>query len=424
MPNYQKKKVHRKALEGKTPVKESVPKEKKEKRAPKLKLNPPLKGTSEKVKKIELKHNTKVLAIIISVVVLTVLILGILSPVSLNESFTNALNVIGSGSYPIGVSDSQIIDGYSYGAYYYVLTDSSIRAYSNSGKEIYSAGHGFSNPCMCVSDSRALVFDQGGKSLIVTNLSKITNSFTSDSAIITAAIARNGTYAVAAKTNGYTSKAIVYNKNNKKIYEWNCAKDYINNLAISPNGKKIAITTVNASGGQFVSKLYVFECDKVNSVFSRDLNEAVPLLLCSNKKGFSLVTDSGYSFFDWSKYGEANVSNDYSLGYFRQSSGNILLVFNRVSNLTDNLLVVLNSKGKKVSEFNFNGAISDIQIKGNHIYCISETSAYLFDRAGKLLKTGKCPFGCIKLSPLGSKTVALITDNGIEKFEIDDEVAK
>ncbi len=427
MPEYKKKKVHRRSLEGKTPSKHVTVKPAAAKKSKKAELHVLKSDNTVKKKKLQqsrFKRKTKIVFFVAAVLAVAIFVLAILSPVSLSESMSNFFNTIGSGGYPLESVGGQVIDCCSFGNHYYLLTDSSLKAYSASGKEIISIPHGFSNPMMVANESRALVFDQGGNSLIVANLSGVTNPYSSEHSILTATLARNGTYAVAAKSDSYTSSVTVFSRKDKKIYEWNCAKDYINNIALSKNGKKIAFTTVNAVNAQISSKLYVFETDKTNSVYSKDLDTAAPLMLRSNKSGFSLVTSVGYSFTDWSNYKTTDVSNDYTPAFFRQSSNRILQVFNRTSNTTDNLIVVLSDKGQKLGEFKFSGAISDIQIRGNHIYCISETNAYLFDKTGKLLKTGICSFGCERISVLGSRTVGIISDNGIEKFEIDNEVEK
>ena len=106
---------------------------------------------------------------------------------------------------------------------------------------------------------------------------------------------------------------------------------------------------------------------------------------------------------------------------FRSASGGSVAVFNRSSDKTDNRIAVFNSKGKLKSEFEFKGIISDVEIRGGHIYCISDTYVYLLSENGEVLRKAECGFGAVRISVTGTNSAAVITDNQVNIIQLEQQ---
>ena len=104
---------------------------------------------------------------------------------------------------------------------------------------------------------------------------------------------------------------------------------------------------------------------------------------------------------------------------FRAGSPGSIAVFNRESDRTDNRVAVFNTKGQLKNEFEFKGIISDIEISGGHIYCISDTNVYILDGTGAVIRKAECGFGAVRLAVLGTNAAAVITDNQIDKIKLE-----
>ena len=352
-----------------------------------------------------------VLAIIIS-------ILQFLSPVGVLEVSGNLLKTIGPGSYPIELYGTAVLNSATKFNYYYVLTDLQLNAISAGGKEIYSVSHGFTSPIMKTSETRALIFDQNGSKLDIYNLNGLTSSVNTKNNILTAAIARNGTYAVVTEAPDYAASISVYDKNDVLLYEWYSAKDPVNNIAISPDGKKIAVTTLDASDGALHSKLLVLGFDSANPVYSTDFSNSVVYSLENSADGFVVSTAQSFAHITWDKYERKDYNSDRNLAFSRSTSSGTVLAFNRASNRADNHIVVFSKDGQKTAEFDFNGIISDIVMAKDHIYCISDTNVYFFDKQGNLLCSTPCGFGAARLAVISSNEVAVITNSEISRLEL------
>lgn len=424
MPQYKKKKVkkhiisHKKPKYAKVDVKEELDVEMKPKSRAKFK---PQKKRLNVIKGNKLRRIRKVRIFLatVAVVLVATLALSFILPVGIFENINNFISVLGNGTYPFDLYGTQTLNAVSSGNYYYVLTDTNVNVRSNNGKEILTISHGFEKPVIKVTSTRTLVFDQGGNNLFVANLQKKTGEKTFSDTILNAAISRSGTYAVAYNADNYASVVSVFDKNNKLLYEWYSAEETVNNVALSPNGKKLAISTITASGGKLKSKLYVFKYDSANPVYTLDLGEELVYSLDSSiGSGFAVVLKNGFKFVNWSKYESVDYSTDLQISYFKSNSNIMVAVSALASNKGDNKVAVFNKKGKLISEFDYNGIISDIQISNKHIYCMSETLVSIYSKEGELLRTAECEFGAVRMAILSAYSVAVIRNDGVSQLEI------
>ena len=371
-----------------------------------------------KGKKLERRRKFKILLAAVLILFSAYLILNFTLPISLGENINNLTATFGTGDYPIELYGTDVIDSQSKGLYYYVLTDTNLSAFSNSGKEIYTYSHGYEKPILKTSTTRALIFSQGGNNLEIYNLSKRITEYKADKEIITADISRNGSYAVATYSDTYATEVKVFDKNNKQLFKWNSAKDTVNALTLSPDGKYLVVSTYNANDGNLNSKISVFDI-KNNSAtpkFSFDVNNNIVYLLSSFNKGFTAATGDSVFYIDWKSFSKTDYTTELQLDKFRASDDGIVAVFNLGSNKNDNIITAISSKGEKYSSFKFDGIISDIKFQNGHIYCMSEAKVFLYDKGGTLLSMEDCGFDSVKLAVTGSQSIAVISDSQINKI--------
>lgn len=429
MPEYKKKRINR--------IK-AGPKRIKKSRLQKDRIAEDIKMTSDipkkpahtsemkvvKGKKLEQKRKMKIVLIGLSLAAVILIILEVVLPTGIIETFGNVTVVLGSGSYPQSLDGTETLNTVSRGTYYYLLSDTCINAFSSSGKKIFSYTHGYENPMLQTSPTRSLIYDQGAKSAAVYNLRSQIKTITTDYAIITADIARNGTYAIATESDTNAATVSVYNKNGKLLYEWYSSTDMVNGLALSPNGKKLAVSTLNADGGKFKSNLYVLEYDSATPVYSETFDDTVVYSIDNTyNSGIAVVTKNQFEFISWSHYKKKTYSNEYSASMLRVGSGGYVVVFNRDNDPSDNRIAVFSVRGDRKGEFSYNRQITDIQISGGRIYCVSDTEAFLLDNSGNTARKSECGFGAVRIVPTGTYSAVIASDNSIEKIQFE-EVSK
>ncbi len=419
MPDYRKKKVRHFGAKGKRQQNNDIPMKSAEK-----KIAPSRQNEMKVIKGKKLENRRRFRVVLASALVLSVVmvVLSFFLPVGLGENISNILSLAGSGKYPYEIYGAEILDTASRGNYYYVLTDTNIIASSNNGHVIYNDPHGFSSPSLVTSETRALLFDQGGTNLTVSSLKEEKNTITVDGSIITAAICRSGAFAVAFESDNYSATVSVYDKKGNRLYEWNSAKDIINNVALSPSGKELVVSTLGVEDGQYESNVYVFEYDSADPVSSKRFSDDVVLAIDSSyRKGFALLTNSNYQFINWSDYKASVMDNELEPAMYRKGRGASLVVYNRSGDRGDNSILVLSKKGEKISEIDFDGIISDIAFAHGHIYCISDTNVYMLDKQGKVLRKATCSYGSTRLAVTGTYSVATITSGEVESIKLEQE---
>ena len=354
------------------------------------------------------------LKFILSIILVFVLVFAIATlifPVGISETFTDFVLSIGSGEYPIEISGSKVLSVEASDNYYYVLSDLNIFAVSNAGKQINSFNHGFSDPVLNASNTRALVYDQGQKTYSVFTLRKRIISKTLNHNIICAHISDSGRYAIATHSDSYSSTVSVYDKRGKNIFTWNCAKDLINSVTLSPNGKRLAVSTVNAVNGELSSRFYIFDIKKTDPQNIFDFADKTVYSISSNRKGVYIVSNSGYIFIQWSGSRKTDENTKLQIEFFRITSKGAVVVENRTTDRSDNKIILLNRYGQLDNSFGFSGNIGDIRQNGSHIYIISDAFVYVYNTKGEFVSRTKCDHDIRFILPTGSRNAALVSDS-------------
>lgn len=373
-----------------------------------------------KGKKAEKKRKFKFFTAALIAVLVVLLVLELIFPAGLVRTAKNTIAVIGSGSLPIELDSTNTLDVKPMGSYYFLISNSHLYAYSNSGKELINHPHGCENPILKVSRYGALVFDQDDSKISIITISGEEFFVDTKKTVKSAAISDTGNYAVVTESDSYASAVSVYNKKGENIYEWYSAKDTVNNVAISSNGKKIAVSTFNTSGGEFTSTINVLNFESATPEYTYKIENSLVYDISSAATDyFTVASSNAMHFIKWSNYKRNDYSNDYNLLMLRTASHGTVAVWGRESNFSDNIITVFSKKGEKRFEFRFNGIISDIRLFGDHIYCMSDTDIYLLSESGKILRDASIGFGGVRLVVTGTNNVLVITDNKIEKIKLE-----
>ncbi len=409
MPQYKRKKHSRiNTKKIKNDIKNNKTFEFKEKQTDDFKKN--VKVINTKSRK---KFKYKVLGSLIAVVLAIYLISLIIFPIGILETFSDFCGSFGSGEYPVSLSGSKVLNVIQNSNYFYVLSDTNIYKITNSGKFVSTINHGCSAPVLKTAKTRCLIYDQGQKTYNIYKLKENVLSKKTDFSILCADISDSGTYAVATLSDSYSSTVSVYDKSGKPVFSWNCAKEMIHSVSLSPNGKKIAIISVGGKSGELNSTLHIFNIKNTDSENTLDYGSKTIYSSYANSKGLFIIHNSGFDFIKWSNGAKNEINTAFDIDIFKLSKYGAVFVLNSKSNKTDNTVKFVSKNCKKSYEFTFNGIISDISIKNSHIFVISEGKIFIYDIKGNLVSSSACGFDYKYIIPTGSRNVNIISDNNI-----------
>lgn len=373
-------------------------------------------------KKLERSRKFKSFISVAAVVLVIVMIFEIILPAGVIQTVSNLTALIGTGSYPISLSGSQTLNVVPMDNYYFRLSDTNISAYSNAGKELFTEAHGFEKPVLTVSKGRALVYNQGGNQAHIYDLKECKATVETENEIICGAISDSGNYALATYSEKYASAVSVYNTRNKVIFEWYSAEDTVNNVAVSGNGKKIAVSTFDSSSGVFNSKVNIINYKSATPEHTKTYEDCLVYGLKSSNTGrFCVIKSNGIDFIKWSNYKLAEYKNDYTVSMFRANSSVNVAVFCRESDKTDNQIIIFSKSGKVKKTVRYKGVINDIQVKGSNIYCINDTEVSVLDFEGVIKHTANYGFGGVGIAVTAANTVAVVSDSDIERIKLQEK---
>ena len=402
------------------PKKERVKTETKAPKAPRQrkKLKMPQLGGMRLLlgKKGEIQKKRVITLIITAVIILSVIIFSVATPTGPFEYIENKVRTFGGEDFPAELSGSELYDGYASGSVIYTLSDTHAEIFSKSGKNILSRQHDFNSPVLSTSSQRAIVYDAGGKILYVYNYGDVVDEFTMKKEIYCADISRNGTIAVATKSDGYASEVQVISKSGKVKFVWYSATEIVNNIALSNNGKRLAVSTVDTSGGNFKSKVYVFKYSKAKPIYEFTYEGSVVYSLNTlSSSRFSVVTDKTVDFIKWRGGSRVQHENQYTLNLYRVCSGKNIAVLGNKSN---NTVRVFNKKGEVTSEFEFLGAVTDIYYCDGRIFILSDGYLYTLNKQGESVAEKVNFSGYSRIFATDSNTVIAAGNFGFDEFNI------
>ena len=195
----------------------------------------------------------------------------------------------------------------------------------------------------------------------------------------------------------------------------------VNNIALSKNGKKIAVASFKSENGQFKSTLSILNYKSATPLYTENFDNGLIYSLDNSKNRLAVVTENSVKFIKWSSFKANEYKSDFKTALFRSEKNGFVVVFNRLNDKTANHIVLFSNSGKVKYKFDFSGIISDIALSGSHIYLMSETDLYLLGKEGEILRKANCDFGSVRISVTSSNTVAVISDNSINKVKIEQE---
>ena len=264
-----------------------------------------------------------------------------------------------------------------------------------------------------------MLYGQGERALKVNTFSDELYSLNFESGIITAAISDSGVFAVATKAEGYSSGVAVFNKRNEKIFEWFSSDETINNLALSSNGKNLAVSTVKVLDGKFLSTLYVLKFNSADAVYKKTYSDDVIYqILPVSASTYSVVLSNNIEFVNYRKENVKSHSSDYSISLIKKSEGKIVAVRTVAANQDESIIEVYTLNGKLKSSFKVNSCVTDISYKGNKIYLLGSHNIFKYSTKGELLVETKSNFDVLFLEAISNNNVACIRNSSIDKCEL------
>lgn len=326
------------------------------------------------VRKVPAKKSMVITAVTAGIL-LTILVFELALPTGIIESIKNGYALIsaeGSGTeYLMGSSFLQL-DG-TYGRID-LLSNNYYEVYNSKGETAYSVQHGYSDPVMTSSEARTLIYDRSGNECKIYNLRDCLGTYSFDGNIFTADIARNGSFAVAHRSEDAISSVEVFDKNGSLVFSQNYSEEYVSSLVLNPSGKFLAVTTLISRGGIIHSSVYFYNVKKDSLITSTSFDNIVFTASKSlGSRNFLILSYDKAFTFNCPKGTFSEISITEKISNFAVSkNGNFAFVCNQSNNVINNTVRIYDKNGKKLKEFTFDGTISGFSLSNDYLFCLSD----------------------------------------------------
>lgn len=166
----------------------------------------------------------------------------------------------GSG-YPVSISGSTVLHMENMQGSLALLSDTSFTMLNSQGKETVRRPHTYTDPLMKVAGKYALIAEAGGARLSLETRSQTMWEKTLDYTIVSACVSENGTVAVVTSADqSYSCEILVFKSNGQQLYRRSRGRQAVD-VAVSPDGRSVAVVSLAADNGDICSYLEVFRLD-------------------------------------------------------------------------------------------------------------------------------------------------------------------
>jgi len=291
--------------------------------------------------------------------------------------------------FPVEITGSSVINMTNTKDGLVLLTDTSVAVLNSKGGEIIRRQHGFSKPIMRTNDKWILVADTGGTRIRIETRGATKVEMKLNNRIISAAMGNNGGFAAATDSSkGYTSEVVAYNRQQEKIYHWYSTELTVLDVALSPNGKSMAVVGVMAEGGAMKCSLLFFNFDKEGPIAEYHSTDLMLFCVRYFPGGtVAAVGDRGLWVFNESGTIQQKHSfDDFQLAGYTVGDRSVAVALRNFGNTDGGTVLTVNSTGDKAYSVPYNGVFRSIAPYKTGIILLTSEELYRTDAAGVVYK--------------------------------------
>ena len=302
---------------------------------------------------------------------------------------------------------------------------------NTGGRVKWSITYEMDQPIISISGKVAAIADYGGRTIYVMNTKKQLYTISTSLPIHKVCASESGE--VAAVLDDKTTTWIrLYSKEGKEIAYFIRSMEengYPMDVAVSPNGKTVCVSSLKLKDGSVVSNLSFYDFGKAGQKYEQHMvgnfeyeKEVFPYVRFMGNNACCAASDSRFVVFDTSgtepKNSINNMLTENLQGVF-QSGDRIGLLFTDLTREYLYRLDLYGKSGKKEASIGFTMAYSDLQICGSKIYINNEQTMQIYTLGGREIFNGGFDRAIKVLIP--SKflwSLSAVSENEIDKIKL------
>lgn len=376
---------------------------------------------SNKTISLKTAKTLKMLAIILVVLLLIIIAAAQFGGVTfstIGDSIRTSLAGIGSGEgYPYSMDGIKIEDAGMTNSDLVLVYDDTVKVLDSTAKELSNLAHKYDHPVMSSNSGRILLYDEGGKKFRVQSKTRVLYEKELDYIILTAAMGKDGSAAVATRTNGAESMLTVYDKNHEEVFVWKCAKEHIISCDISDNGKLYAVSVLGVENGSVYSKVYVFNKKESEPKAAFEyMDSAISSVQFLSNETLMILGDNICEFVQDFKISQrVDVSVNTPSRLHISDNNTAVLVLSKYSSTTQKIIKVYNKSGTELFTQEIDGLVKSVSTDGKYVAVLTDSNVEIYNMDGELSGSAAVNSDAEKVIVSSRNTYVYSMDN-IEKF--------
>ncbi len=173
---------------------------------------------------------------------------------------------IKSEGYPYSLETLNFRNAVPIGGGPLVVYDDSTLVMNASADEIFSMQISHADSKAVTRNGRALIYSSSSNEVVLQSKTEKLGSITEQNPVTAAALAENGSFATSHAADENQSILSVYNNRFKKIFQWNCSQEFITDISLSSNGKKVAVAATGVENAEIYTRIIIFDIDSPEPV--------------------------------------------------------------------------------------------------------------------------------------------------------------
>lgn len=333
----------------------------------------------------------KLLAIILVVLLLVIIAAAQFGGVTfstIGDSIRTSLAGIGSGEgYPYSINGVEITDAGVTNSDLVLVYDDTVKVLDSTAKELSNLTHKYDHPVMSSNSGRVLLYDEGGTTFRVQSKTRVLYEKELDYIIYTGAMGKDGSVAIATTASGAESMLTVYDKNEKEVFVWKCAKEHIVSCDVSDNGKLFAVSVMGVDNGSVYSKVYIFNKKKTEAQASFEYNDTAisSVQFLSNETLFVLGNNVCQIINGDEVKEEIDVSVNTPSRLYISDNNTAVLVLSKYSSTTKKIIKVYNKSGTELFTQEIDGLVKSVSTDGKYVAVLTDENVQIFNTKGEMV---------------------------------------
>lgn len=279
----------------------------------------------------------------------------------------------------MGIVDSSLL----------VTTDSNLYTYNSTGRKLLDLQHGMITPTISIGGSRFLLYDRGGKKVMVFSRNSELYTSQSDFAVYDGDIARNGNFALVSGSDRFLSQVNVYNGDGKMFYQCFFGNRPAVAVGLDDARDGMAVGLLDVNNGDYLSTILRYQFDQKDASAEIQLpGELLLDLVCEDNGSVRVLTQSRAVLLDSQLREDASYPfNGKTMQHFRYTSeGKLLISLRESTGLKRNEIVLLDEQLKLLCALpSAEDLPQDLQVDSSHIYVRRDDALLIYDFTGKEL---------------------------------------